>query len=46
MSRVSYFKNVNPSVGLDATQNQMLVTLSGQIATKFEYYSYKIKLSS
>ena len=36
MSRVSYFKNVNPSVGLDATQNQMLVTLSGQIATKAE----------
>ena len=34
MSRVSYFKNVSPSVGLDATQNQMLVTLSGQIATK------------
>ena len=34
MSRVSYFKNVSPSVGLDATQNQMLVTLSGQIAQK------------
>ena len=34
MSRVSYFKNVSPSVGLDATQNQMLNTLSGQIATK------------
>ena len=34
MSRLAYFKNVNPSVGLDATQNQMLNTLSGQIATK------------
>jgi hypothetical protein len=34
MSRVSYFKNVSPSVGLDATQNQMLNTLSGQIASK------------
>ena len=34
MSRVAYFKNVNPTVGLDATQNQMLNTLSGQIATK------------
>ena len=34
MSRLAYFKNVNPSVGLDATQNQMLNSLSGQIATK------------
>ena len=34
MSRLAYFKNVTPSVGLDATQNQMLNTLSGQIATK------------
>ena len=36
MSRTAYFKNVNPTVGLDASQNQMLVTLSGQIATKAE----------
>ena len=36
MSRVSYFKNVNPTIGLDATQNQMLNTLSGQIASKAE----------
>ena len=36
MSRVSYFKNVNPTIGLDATQNQMLNTLQGQIATKAE----------
>ena len=34
MSRLAYFKNVNPTIGLDATQNQMLNTLSGQIATK------------
>ena len=33
MSRLAYFKNVNPTVGLDATQNQMLNTLSGQIDT-------------
>ena len=36
MSRVAYFKNVNPTVGLDASQNQMLNTLQGQIATKAE----------
>jgi hypothetical protein len=36
MSRIAYFKNVNPTVGLDATQNQMLNTLQGQIATKAE----------
>jgi hypothetical protein len=36
MSRVSYFKNVNPTIGLDATQNQMLNTLQGQIASKAE----------
>ena len=33
-TRLAYFKNVSPTVGLDATQNQMLNTLSGQIATK------------
>ena len=36
MSRVAYFKNVSPTVGLDATQNQMLNTLQGQIASKAE----------
>ena len=36
MSRIAYFKNVNPTFGLDASQNQMLVTLKGQIATKAE----------
>ena len=36
MSRTAYFKNVNPTVGLDASQNQMLNTLSGQSATKAE----------
>ena len=36
MSRLAYFKNVTPSVGLDATQNQMLNSLSGLIATKAE----------
>ena len=36
MSRLAYFKNVTPSVGLDATQNQMLNSLSGLIASKAE----------
>ena len=36
MSRTAYFKNINPTFGLDASQNQMLVTLKGQIATKAE----------
>ncbi len=35
-SRLAYFKNVTPTLGLDATQNQMLVTLTGQMATKAE----------
>lgn len=33
-SRLSYFKNVNPTIGLDFDQNQMLNSLSGLIATK------------
>ena len=46
MSRVAYFKNVNPTVGLDASQNQMLNTLQGQIATKAEQADLTINYGS